>query len=676
MPQLLQKLMGAGVSAGLAVAMGDDLEDSATAAGTTQTDAKKIYTATVRFTTVASGAGAVLPDGVRGDSVLVVNDGANDLSLYPPSGHAIDNLATNAAMTVPAGEAIWLDRVTRLGWRSGSISAANVRFAQSGSGPIATTVSDRIGLEANLWDFLSASERADMGTASLDVSTAVATAIGWFGSNGGTLIVPGYFGLGAAGISLASKTGIVIEGRGPKAGFKALAVSATSVATWGESWIRLTSGTRCGLRNLYLDGNDFDHNIVACYQGTECFFERNTLVNGGGFASIFAGGNTRNRYLDNVIKDSDGFAESRGMWIGNIQTLEVETDCVIRGNFVTNTGGSGISGVQVGGVTTGNVVTDCGGSGIVVASDVSVVYSKGVTISGNVCKRNAFQGIQIGDPAAAGDYVENIVASNNVCEGNANNGIFIKECRDSAVTGNVCRDNNTVEGTNNSGIAVLIAKRVSISGNVCVDTRAGSSRTQQHGIVLLASAAALDIEDINVSGNTCRNNELHGIAAINSGSGTIDTISITGNVCTDNGTDGIRVADVADGNIAPVTCVGNTCIGNGGVDIRLDPTNCVIGPNKFSTNTTYILNFTDGDTTPSVAGRNVFRTVNTGATTITDFDDGVDGQEITVIFSDANTTVSDAGNLALSAAFTSTANDTLTLIRRGTVWFEKCRSAN
>lgn len=48
--------------------------------------------------------------------------------------------------------------------------------------------------------------------------------------------------------------------------------------------------------------------------------------------------------------------------------------------------------------------------------------------------------------------------------------------------------------------------------------------------------------------------------------------------------------------------------------------------------------FTQGDATPSVAtGRN-FKTANTSATTITDFDDGEDGQEILVRVNDANTT--------------------------------------
>lgn len=57
--------------------------------------------------------------------------------------------------------------------------------------------------------------------------------------------------------------------------------------------------------------------------------------------------------------------------------------------------------------------------------------------------------------------------------------------------------------------------------------------------------------------------------------------------------------------------------------------------NKLST--TVI--FTDGDATPSVGGGKIFQTNNTGATTITDFDDGVAGQEIWLHIGDNVTTL-------------------------------------
>ncbi len=53
--------------------------------------------------------------------------------------------------------------------------------------------------------------------------------------------------------------------------------------------------------------------------------------------------------------------------------------------------------------------------------------------------------------------------------------------------------------------------------------------------------------------------------------------------------------------------------------------------------------FAADDATPSVSGGNVFTTANVNPTTITDFDDGVDGQFIGVLIGDANTTIDFTG---------------------------------
>lgn len=88
--------------------------------------------------------------------------------------------------------------------------------------------------------------------------------------------------------------------------------------------------------------------------------------------------------------------------------------------------------------------------------------------------------------------------------------------------------------------------------------------------------------------------------------------------------------------------------------------------------------FADGDTTPSVKDGHlkVFKTANTGATAITDFDEAQEGQEITVIFTDALTTIADSGNFRLSIAFTSTADDVMKLVHAGGIWYEVSRSVN
>ena len=86
-------------------------------------------------------------------------------------------------------------------------------------------------------------------------------------------------------------------------------------------------------------------------------------------------------------------------------------------------------------------------------------------------------------------------------------------------------------------------------------------------------------------------------------------------------------------------------------------------------------NFTDGDTTPSVAMCSVFDTVNTSPTTITNFDDGIDGQIIRIRCTGTpNNTTIDHNGITI---FTKTAADIVcangifySFMKRGTAWYE------
>jgi hypothetical protein len=92
-----------------------------------------------------------------------------------------------------------------------------------------------------------------------------------------------------------------------------------------------------------------------------------------------------------------------------------------------------------------------------------------------------------------------------------------------------------------------------------------------------------------------------------------------------------------------------------------------------------VLTFVDEDATPDVAGGDVFLEANTGgATSITAFPSGAQGQRITIIFSTGNTTLVDAAGLQLAggANFVASANDVIVLIFSGAVWYEVSRSVN
>lgn len=70
------------------------------AAGTTQGTATALSKSFNEVTTVAAGSGVSLPAPEAGELVVVANQGANALSVYPASGHSINNLSANTAQSL------------------------------------------------------------------------------------------------------------------------------------------------------------------------------------------------------------------------------------------------------------------------------------------------------------------------------------------------------------------------------------------------------------------------------------------------------------------------------------------------------------------------------------------------------------------------------------------------
>jgi hypothetical protein len=97
---LSYKLFGSGLNT-LTIASITDVANGLTATGTNQSTAYECTSAKNAFTTVASGTGARLsPLAVGGDTQMIYNAGANALTLYPPSGAKINNVATNGGVLI------------------------------------------------------------------------------------------------------------------------------------------------------------------------------------------------------------------------------------------------------------------------------------------------------------------------------------------------------------------------------------------------------------------------------------------------------------------------------------------------------------------------------------------------------------------------------------------------
>jgi hypothetical protein len=101
-------LIGSGCPALQAQASVGIVKGGLTAAGTNQGTAAACPSDFNVFTTVASSTGAILP--ATGsmyqvpDQLVVVNHGANALTVYPPTGGTIGTNAANAGVSVPAGK--------------------------------------------------------------------------------------------------------------------------------------------------------------------------------------------------------------------------------------------------------------------------------------------------------------------------------------------------------------------------------------------------------------------------------------------------------------------------------------------------------------------------------------------------------------------------------------------
>lgn len=116
-------LMGSGIPANAANFIVGGTAAGLTATGSSQTDALAITASNNQFSTVAPSTGAILPSFAQpGDVCRVYNNGANTLSVYPPTGGAINGGSTNAAFSVAAGKSAQFTMLTSTAW--GSILSA------------------------------------------------------------------------------------------------------------------------------------------------------------------------------------------------------------------------------------------------------------------------------------------------------------------------------------------------------------------------------------------------------------------------------------------------------------------------------------------------------------------------------------------------------------------------
>lgn len=533
-----------------------------------------------------------------------------------------------------------------------------------------------LGVAVNTWDYLvgdaqgvTPEQFGALGNGAADDTAAFQAAIDALDDGGILQGTPGHiYKIGAAGVLISARTGLRLMGNG--ATIRAGAVATLAPSGLGSTLVALVSATDCVVQDWIFDGETRATNLLGLKTSTGCTVRDNTFRDGGLFGSVFAIGNTHNTYLHNRIEGGAGTA--RGVWIGNYGASELETAPLIAGNLIADAPATGIVCAADGGQCVQNTVTGTAGSGIIFGGANSR-HASDLVIAQNVCTGNAFHGIQCDvSYASSADQPIGVVVQGNLCAENTLSGIYAVNLRSAIVSDNVCLDNGV------SGISAQFVTGLTIAGNRCEDTRAGGSRTQSHGIYLDA-ADAREHAHILITGNACRNHLQRGISVSTvTGSDAIANLSVSQNHCLSNSTYGIFVTEAAAGTITNMALVGNVCIGNTTADLRTEPLDMAVGANSYRTQVGYqYWSFTDADTTPSVrGGRPQFRSAQTGATTITAFDDGVEGQAIEIWATNGNTTIQHGGTIVLKGAANAamSADSFIRLRKINTVWFETGRS--
>jgi parallel beta-helix repeat protein len=213
-------------------------------------------------------------------------------------------------------------------------------------------------------------------------------------------------------------------------------------------------------------------------------------------------------------------------------------------------------------------------------------------------ERNTLFGISI-----ANTYLEEALISNNIIRKNSNRGLRV--------------DNNTAT--------------VIIQGNEIIENGSDGVRIDH-------------ADELIINSNVFRDNAGIGCSIHPGSNDDVKYLALTGNQAIDTGvatqTYGIwlRGADITNSIVSDNYAVGNTT-----QQIYITATG-VVYDTVNNVGLVTIRDFTAADTTPSVRRGNLFRTQNTGGTTITDFDDGTEGKTIRVIIGDAFTTIDFTGS--------------------------------
>jgi parallel beta-helix repeat protein len=449
-------------------------------------------------------------------------------------------------------------------------------------------------------------------------------------------------------------------------------------------------------------------NISSTGVTTSIIIDGNTITemeSGGIRIGDDVGTETHNISItNNVIQDIGRVGQTDG---GNGIFCSVAGEILIDGNSVDGVTDGSDNGIEYAGIAGGasgrNVISNnrCTGVASAAKSGITVLSHNNVVVSGNLCHDNGGHGIS-SNPSITG--INSITIVGNVCDSNvAGAGINCGARHNMDVSSNVCRNNGTQGIVVGSGApAVEEVDNIVVNGNICCENTDAGIRVVMDG--------SYPGDGITIDGNVCQGNTERGIVL-----GNMDEFTISNNVVTDNGLSGIGIGTANNGVVSGNLIRGNgtaaTASSDDGIlfsaattntdilidgNVIVDHTNTgAIGINVGGAATMTNVGVTSsnvfggndtGDivsTLTSIASAdplvipwgqtyfNVTGTTNFNTITVTN-----PGHIVTLKFAGILDIASD-DNVKLSATpYTTSANDTLTLVCDGTNWYEMARSVN
>lgn len=213
-----------------------------TAAGTNQGTATALTATYNVVTTAAAGTGVSLPVPTQGGwEVTVVNHGANEITLYPNSGAAIEGLATNVGLPLPAGAGIIILATSATQWyATHEIELAGTGISTTYNNGTVTFTNTGVTSIAGTTNQITASASTGAVTLSLPSTVTIGTSLTVSGLTANSFLYSGTAGLLTT--TLAPTNGQLLIGSTGAAPVAATLTQGTGIAvTNGAGSITITN---------------------------------------------------------------------------------------------------------------------------------------------------------------------------------------------------------------------------------------------------------------------------------------------------------------------------------------------------------------------------------------------------------------------------------------------------